>query len=305
MSKVLLENIPLPDLDDPKSVVHRQPHADKKQDAAKITEEAKLAAKVAKETSKKYRKLKKARASKIRKAKNLALVHKLLPGRLLFSKMKKNELTDHGNVPCVYWARHLLTSMHREGRASGLYRLYVLGEVTAEVLASAAAESRLKIWGADLFPANSGGRVVPSASGTSCTWGLGSLHRILGAADDADRADRGVVSEDGSALTKMSASSALEAGVEIKSSAVGTGTEGMYKHIMLTYQEEVEHGHRDPRHFRQRDLTQGTKDLGTERGNGFRSPVDVVVGRFCRRQLNCLWLQLTTLEPLGRCIDRR
>jgi hypothetical protein len=95
--------------------------------------------------------------------------------------------------------------------------MYVLGQVNANVLALAAAESRLKIWGTDLFPAGSGEQVERPDN-----WGRTSLHRILGAADDTDREYRGVVSEDGSALTKMSASMASKDGVEITPSAVST-----------------------------------------------------------------------------------
>jgi hypothetical protein len=232
MHQVLLENIPLPDLDDPKSLVHRLPRADKKQ-KANTTDATKAAAKGVKEVSDWYKKEKRARAVKIRLARNFALVHKLLPGRLLFSDMQKTKLKLAGNVPCVYWAHYLLTSMHKEGKATGLYQLYVLGQVNTNVLALAAAESRLKIWGTDLFPAGSGEQVERPDN-----WGLTSLHRILGAADGTDREYRGVVSEDGSALSEMSASVASKDGVEITPSAVGTGTEGLYKHVMQAYHEE-------------------------------------------------------------------
>ena len=283
MHQVLLDSIPLADLDDPKSLVHRLPRADKKHNTSTI-------AKDVKEASAWYKKEKRARAVRIRSARNFALVHKLLPGRLLFSDMQKTQLKLASNVPCVYWAHHLFTSMHKEGKATGLYRLYVLGQVNENVLALAAAESRLKIWGTDLFPAGSGEQVERPDN-----WGLTSLHRILGAADETDREYRGVLSEDGSALSKMTGSEAMEAGVEIPSSAVGTGTEGMYKHVMQAYQEELECGHRDSRHFRrprqlfrQRDLTRGTQDLGTECGDGFRTPVPMVAGPKCRRQVQRL-----------------
>jgi hypothetical protein len=76
MHQVLLDSIPLADLDDPKSLVHRLPRADKKHNATTI-------AKDVKEASAWYKKEKRARAVRIRSARNFALVHKLLPGRLL------------------------------------------------------------------------------------------------------------------------------------------------------------------------------------------------------------------------------
>ena len=81
----------------------------------------------------------------VKRAGNLTVAFRYLPGVLLLSDpgrygMARQELQKGGIRPCVYWAHYVLQSMKK--RVPGLFRLFVTGEINAEVLGLAAVESR-------------------------------------------------------------------------------------------------------------------------------------------------------------------